>query len=184
MDAPDGRSALLVPEASGGRLASDPENCIIEPPSFFVDAAAPNPEGLPVRPSSAVAASGTTPRTAASPLTREVTAFLNGWADAWSRREADAWLGFYADEYAPAGYEDAASWREAQRSRFEIPASTRIDANSVEVEPMPDGSVRARFVQYFGEAPDQRSVSKELMLVPARSAARWIVIQERIVEVL
>jgi len=184
LDAPDTRSALLVPEGSGGRLASDPDNCIIEPPSFFVDAAAPNPEGLPVRPSSAVAVAGSTPQPAASPLTREVASFLNAWADAWSRRDADAWLGFYADEYVPAGYEDAASWREEQRRRFEVPASTRVDANSVRVEPMPDGSVRARFVQHFGEAPDERSVAKELVLVPARTAARWMITQERIVEVL
>lgn len=184
LDAPDTRSALLVPEASGGRLANDPDNCIIEPPSFFIDAAAPNPAGLPVRPSSKVAAAGGTPQPAASPLTREVTTFLNTWADAWSRRDASAWLGFYADEYAPVGYEDATSWREAQRSRFEVPASTRVDANSVDVEPMPDGSVRARFVQHFGEAPEQRSVAKELTLVPARTAARWVIVQERIVEVL
>ena len=184
LDAPDTRGALLVPEASGGRLASDPDNCIIEPPSFFIDAAASNPEGLPVRPSSAAAAAGSVPRSAASPLTREISAFLDDWAEAWSRRDAGAWLGFYADEYAPAGYEDAASWREEQRRRFEIPASTRVDADSVRVEPMPDGTVRTQFVQHFGEVPDQRSVSKELTLAPTGPGGGWTIVQERIVDIL
>ena len=187
MDRPDQRAALRVPEprAAGGRLANDPENCIIDPPPFYVEAGAPNPEGLPVRPSSAATGAAPTVAPAATRLTREVTAFLNEWTAAWNQRDADSWLRFYAADYAPAGYADPEEWRQEQRSRFEIPASTRIDANSVAVEPRPDGNARVRFIQHFGEAPEQRSVVKELVLEPrSRERTDWRILEERIVEVL
>ena len=187
MDRPDQRAALRVPErrGAGGRLANDPENCIIEPPPFYAEAGTPNPEGLPVRPRSAATTATGSPAPAATRLTREVTAFLNEWAAAWSQRDADTWFRFYAVDYAPAGYGGPDEWQQEQRGRFEIPASTQIDANSVAVEPRPDGNARVRFIQHFGEAPEQRSVVKELVLEP-RTGERtaWRIVEERIIEVL
>ena len=187
MDAPDQRNALRIPERRGatGRLATDADDCVIEPPLFYADAGQPNPEGLPVRPSSVAAAGVPTPATGASRVTREVTAFLNEWASAWSRRDADTWFLYYGADYAPAGYAGADEWRAEQRERFQIPATTRIDANSVTVEPQADGSARVRFTQRFGEAPEQRSVVKELVLVPrTRGGTAWRIVDERIAEVL
>lgn len=186
LDAPDPRLALRVPEhgASSGRLASDPADCIIEPPRFYADAGEPNPSGLPVRPSSIVARGEAAPQPGISRVGRDVTAFLNQWANAWSRRDADAWLQFYAVDFAPAGYAGPDEWREDQRRRFELPATTRVDANSVAVEPLQDGNARVRFIQRFGEGPDERSVVKELILVPGVQAGDWRIVQERVVEVL
>lgn len=185
LEAPDSGGALRVPEqGKGGQIASDPDDCVIEPPAFFARASEPNPEGLPIRPSSA-GQDAAAPRAGASRLTREVTDFLGEWSEAWSRRDAEAWLGFYAADYAPAGYADGEEWRAEQRSRFAVPATTRVDAGSVAVDPRPDGDVLVRFTQHFGTAPDERSVVKELMLRPVRGGDdRWQIVQEKIVEVL
>lgn len=185
LEAPASRGALRVPERGmGGQIASNPDDCVIEPPAFFARAGERNPDGLPIRPSSA-GEDAAAPRAGASRLTRELTTFLGEWSEAWSRRDADAWLGFYAADYAPAGYADGEEWREEQRSRFEVPASTRVDAGSVVVEPRSDGDVVARFTQHFGAAPDERGVVKELVLRPVGGkAADWRIVQERIVEVL
>jgi hypothetical protein len=186
LDAPDPQLALRIPEVgvAAGRLASDPANCIIEPPRFFAQAGEPNPAGLPVRPSSVAARGEPVPAPGISRVGRDVAAFLNEWAAAWSRREADAWFQFYSADYAPAGYAGPDEWRDEQRSRFEIPATTRIDPNSVAVEPLPDGQARVRFIQRFGAGPDERAVLKEVILVPGARAGEWRITQERIVEVL
>ena len=186
LNAPDRRNALRIPGApTAGRLSTDPDRCVIEPPRFYAEAGEPNPEGLPVRPSSVAAGQAPAPMPGATRVTREVTAFLSEWASAWSRRDVDNWLRYYAADYAPTGYADAEAWRAEQRERFEVPATTRIDPNRVGVEPQPDGSARVRFVQHFGEEPDVRSVVKEMVLVPrARGSAAWRIVAERIVEVL
>lgn len=187
LDAPPQRGTVRLPEVqgTGGRLASDPDNCLLEPPKFYAEADEANPDGLPVRPSSLVVAGASAPAPGATRVTREVTAFLNDWSGAWTQRDLDGWLRFYESSYAPAGYSDAAAWRDDQRGRFEIPATTRIDASSVLVEPLADGNARVRFVQRFGAAPEERSVIKEMILVPrSGNSIPWGIIDERIVEVL
>lgn len=184
LEVPNSRGALRIPEqGKGGQVASDPDNCVIEPPAYFARAGEPNPDGLPIRPSS-VQGDAAAPQPGASRLTLEVTTFLNEWSDAWSRRDADAWLGLYGAGYAPAGYADSEEWRSEQRRRFEVPATTRVDADSVSVEPQSDGDVIARFTQHFGEAPDERSVIKELVLRPVAGGAAWRIVREKIIEVL
>jgi hypothetical protein len=184
MDAPDRRAALRVPEPRAGARAAD--GCVIEPPPFYAEPGEPNPDGLPVRPS-ALAAVGGTPAAISGPtrVTREITSFLSDWADAWNRRDAGGWLQYYRPDYVPAGYASPEEWRADQRERFQQPAVTAIDANTVAVEPQPDGNARVRFTQRFGEAPARRSVVKEMVLAPeTRGGLRWQIIDESIAEVL
>lgn len=188
LNAPDRSTAMRIPEPRGaavGRIANDPDRCVIEPPIFYVEPGAPNPEGLPVRPSALAAAGVPAAAPGVSRVVREITAFLNEWASAWSQRDADTWLLFYATDYAPSGYAGAEEWRADQRERFLLPATTRIDPNSVSVEPRPDGSAQVRFVQVFGAGAEERRVVKEMILVPrTRGATIWRIVDEQIVEVL
>lgn len=187
MAAPDQRNALRIPARRGatGKLAPESDPCMIDPPAYYADAGEPNPDGLPVRPSTVAAAGIPVPAPGATRVAREVTAFLNEWASAWSLRDAETWFRYYVPDYAPVGYADADEWRAEQRERFLVPATTRIDANSVTVEPQSDGSARVRFIQHFGQAPEQRSVVKEMVLMPrTRGAATWRIVQESIAEVL
>lgn len=178
LDAPEQRGALRVPGAGavGGRLANDQGNCIIEPPSFHAAAGAASGAALPGRSAAGagIALSGTE---------AEVASFIEGWADLWSRRDADGWLALYAPDYAAAGYADATAWRNDQRQRFEVPATTRVDLATLEVEPAADSMVRARFVQRFGMPPAERAVRKELVLFPY-DGGNWLIIDERVLDVL
>lgn len=178
LDAPEQRGALRVPAAGsvGGRLADDPGNCIIDPPSYHAASDAAAGSVLPRRSSAGagIALTGTE---------AEIASFLDQWVELWNRRDADGWLGLYASDYAAAGYPDAAAWRAEQRQRFEIPASTRVDLATLEVEAGAESMVRARFVQRFGTAPAERAVRKELVLFPYDNG-RWLIIDERVLEVL
>ena len=177
MDVPERRYALRVPAPGsvGGRIANDPADCIIEPPDFYGAAAASSGS-----PRSSAAPSAASP--AAGP-TEEVGLFLQEWVERWNRRDADGWLPLYAPDYAPSGYAGPEEWRADQQRRFEVPASTRIDFDTLAVDTTADGLVRARFVQRFGQPPEERGVRKELVLLQGRDGA-WLIVDEQIIEVL
>ena len=183
LDAPDRQMALRVPArpsaADGPRL----DGCVPAPPPFFVEAGEPNPEGLPVRPGSVVAAAGS-PSATPTRVSRDVTRFIEDWAEAWERRDFNAWVLYYEPDFAPEGYESNAAWRSDQERRFEVAATTRIEAESVRVTALPDGNVRARFVQQFGLGDEVRAVVKELVLMPRPRGSGWLITEDYVVEVL
>ncbi len=186
---PQGSAAMNIPGGAprGGGSRGD-GRCIAEPPEYYADANQPNPDGLPPAPGAA-AAPVTAAATAGSGsgvslVSQEVAGFLEAWADAWSRREADDWLAFYAADYAPVGYDSPQAWRDAQRERFQIPAVTTVEQDSLEVETDDRGRTTARFVQRFGQPPEVRSVVKEMVLEPSPAGRGWQIIDERIVDIL
>jgi hypothetical protein len=162
------------------------------PPRFFARQGDPNAEGLPVSavvdsPAPAEQRAGRGPSTrelipGASVLTNDVAAFVSDWASLWTARNANEWLKFYADDFVQAGYQSHADWEATQRERFQTPASTEVPLDTLQVESMDGDRVRAAFVQRFGSAPTFRSVQKELML--ERRGGRWVIVEERILDVL
>ena len=184
MDAPDRQMALRVPDArvAPGRPMDDPGGCIVEPPSFFAEPGEPNPDGLPVRPA-AVKGDGAS-RAAPSRVTRDVTRFIEDWAEAWGKRDFSAWVQFYEPDFTPEGYYSYAAWPSDQERLFEVDATTRIDPDSVRVNVLTEGRVRVRFVQQFGLGEQERAVVKELLLPPQTQGAGWLIAEDYVVEVL
>jgi hypothetical protein len=181
-DRPDQRAALRVPPPSD---RPDSDGCPIEPPRFYAEAGEPNPDGLPIRPGSLEGRAPAARRTIApAQVTREVTAFIESWADAWSRRDFQTWALYYEPEFAPEGYSNKDAWRADQARRFQIPATTRVDSGSVEVDMLTGGSVRARFTQHFSAGGEDRSVLKELVLKPYDGATAWLIVNDRVIDFL
>ncbi len=190
LDAPEDNGLMNVP---GGAVSADAlDKCMESPPNYYARAGEPNAEGLPVSAvvgsSVAVAeASGRAPDTremipGASVLTNDVAAFVTNWAALWTARDADDWLGMYRDDFVQPGFQSHADWVATQRDRFQTPASTEVPLDTLQVEPLAGDRARAEFVQRFGSAPTFRSVKKELVL--ERQQNRWVIAQERILDVL
>lgn len=184
MNAPDRQMALRVPDArvAPGRPMQDPDGCIVEPPSFYAEPGEPNPDGLPVRPAAVAGADGAS-RAAPSRVTRDVTRFVEGWAEAWGKRDFDAWVQFYEPDFTPEGYDSNAAWRGDQEKLFEVEATTRIDPDSVRVNLLTEGRVRVRFMQHFGLGDQERAVVKELVLIPQTRGAGWLIAEDYVIEV-
>jgi hypothetical protein len=187
---PDDQSLEIPGGGAGGQGGAKDSSgrCLGEPPRYYAEAGETD-AGLPPRPgsevpASAAAAAGAGPLAGASRLTLDVAAFLEQWADAWNRRDADAWIEYYQTDFAPAGYGSHEDWVAAQRQRFEIPAVTEVDTDSLGVETEADGTVRARFVQRFGTPPDVRGVVKEMVLEPRPQGRGWRIASERIADIL
>lgn len=190
LDRPQDNGLMTVPGAGAGPAV--PDKCMEAPPRFFAKQGDPNTEGLPVSavvdsPLAAEQQAGRGPSTrelipGASVLTNDVAAFVTDWAALWTARDADEWLSFYADDFVQAGYQSHADWEATQRERFQTPARTEVPLDTLEVETTDGDRVRAVFVQRFGSAPTFRSVEKELLL--ERRSGRWVITEERILDVL
>jgi hypothetical protein len=185
MDAPDRQMALRVPAPRGAsdRPGDALDGCIPGAPPFFAEAGEPNPEGLPVRPGSMAVVAGQ-PRAAPTRVSRDVIRFIEDWAETWGRRDFDAWVQFYEPDFTPEGYESHAAWRNDQARRFEVAATTLVEPDSVRVNVLPDGNVRARFVQQFGIGEEVRAVVKELVLMPRPRGSGWLITEDYVVEIL
>jgi hypothetical protein len=198
LEEPDPNMAMPVPDGPRKAVVTYGDGiCLERPPAYYAQPGAPNPEGLPVaqlamvEPSPMVqgmgqgdsGGSGPVLIPGASVLTNQIAQLLVDWAGVWSQRDVDAYFSFYTGEFSPAGYRDHEDWRQTQRERFTFPAVTLVDLDSLEVEAQPDGSARAVFVQRFGEAPNYRSVLKEMELTEGGPAG-WQIRSERILDVL
>lgn len=63
----------------------------------------------------------------------EVVQALNAWAAAWSRKDADGYLGYYAASFDPPGRESRAAWEKTRRERIEAPKSIAVSVDSPKV---------------------------------------------------
>src|SRR5260221_471111 len=65
--------------------------------------------------------------------TAEVLKTVNGWAQAWSKKDADTYLAYYAKDFkAPRG-EGRADWEKARRARIAAPKSISVGVESPKV---------------------------------------------------
>jgi len=54
-----------------------------------------------------------------------VLAAVNGWAKAWSAKDADAYLAYYASAFQVPGGEPRAAWEATRRDRITKPGSMK-----------------------------------------------------------
>ena len=63
----------------------------------------------------------------------EVLKAVNEWAQAWSKKDAAAYLAFYAASFDPPGKESRADWEKTRRERVEAPKSIAVAVESPKV---------------------------------------------------
>jgi tetratricopeptide (TPR) repeat protein len=63
----------------------------------------------------------------------EVLEAVNAWAQAWSKKDADAYLAHYAADFDPPGKESRAAWEKARRERIQAPKSISVSVDSPKV---------------------------------------------------
>lgn len=135
--------------------------------------------------------SGGLPRTGAAAgaalvLWTGVETALDGWATAWSNRDPDAYLSFYADSFFIGRDED--TWRDLRRRRVEEPEWIDVTLDELELTlaaaPDEDDPIRVRtsFEQTYRSSSYQDVVRKELDW--AWIDGSWKIVDERSVAVL
>ena len=123
------------------------------------------------------AVSSTAPEKAGTP-----EAFLVGWADLWSAKNADAFFGLYAKDFWPT-YGDAKSFGDFEHQRRSVMTrapSIKVGVEVVKVEEK-DGKATVRFWQHYDSKTFKSRVMKSLELV--KVDGDWRIRRERLIPV-
>jgi len=116
------------------------------------------------------------PAPAADPAA-EVLKAVNAWAEAWSKKDADAYLAHYAQDFDPPGNQPRADWEKARRSRIAAPKSISVSVASPKVTMQGSDSATVTFRQTYRSDVFKGTSNKTLVLVKA--GGRWQIREEK-----
>lgn len=106
----------------------------------------------------------------------EINRALEGWRAAWSRRDIDAYLGFYAPGFVPSTDGDRNAWKEKRKAVLGRAVDIAVDVADVSVA-MPDAThATTTFKQTYRSASYRDVVTKTLQWV--RVGDRWLILRE------
>jgi tetratricopeptide (TPR) repeat protein len=132
-----------------------------------VTASAPAPKAaVPAAAVTAAAAPVIASPAAAKPLETSAPASDAdaGWAKAWSVKNTDAYLAYYAADFIPEGGLSRSAWEQQRRDRILRPKSIAVRALNPEITKVGDDRVRASFVQEYKSDSFSDQVNKVLEL--------------------
>ena len=114
------------------------------------------------------------------PLKEDVVKTLHAWANAWSRQDVNAYLGFYAQDFQTPGAVPRRAWESERRQRVEGPDSIQVTLSNIGVSMDEDKKNKAtvRFRQQYRSPTFNASTNKTIVFV--RSGERWLILQERV----
>ncbi len=175
----------LVRELVGGAAPAKPASTVVaaapapkEP--VKTETARPEPAKPPV-----IAAAEPKPapapveKPAAKPGNAEVLDTVNGWAKAWSSKNVDAYLAYYARDFKTPGGEARADWEKGRRARISAPKTIAVTVEAPMVNLAGDSQASVTFRQGY-QSDRIKSTTTTKTLVLAKSDGRWRIQQERV----
>jgi hypothetical protein len=118
------------------------------------------------------------PQRVASSAQSEVVDTVLAWAAAWSKKDARAYLAFYAKQFKPPRGEPRARWEQARRSRIIAPKSISVTIQSPKVEVRGNSTASVKFRQTYRSDVFSGNSTKTLTLV--KSDGRWLITEESV----
>ena len=113
----------------------------------------------------------------ASTATTEIVAVLNGWAKAWSKKDADAYLAYYAKEFKTPGGEPRPEWEKARRARIAAPKSISVSVDKPKVTMNGPSQAKVTFRQSYRSDVLKTNSSKTVIMT--KNDGRWQIAQEK-----
>ena len=107
----------------------------------------------------------------------EILKAVTSWAEAWSRKDADAYLLHYAKDFKTPGGEARASWEKSRRTRISAPKSIEVAIASPKVTIQGADLASVSFRQTYRSDVFKGTSSKTLVLVKADN--RWLIREEK-----
>lgn len=140
----------------------------------------------PTRLKSTAAAAMLAPAQSASPVTSPVAsldersqaaAIVAQWAAAWSQRDVERYLGFYAKQFVPPDNQSREAWQEKRRERILGKQRILVTVEELGVELLEGNRAIARFSQTY-EADKYREARAGKTLILAREDGAWRIAAE------
>jgi tetratricopeptide (TPR) repeat protein len=115
---------------------------------------------------------------AAADPSAEVLKVVNGWAEAWSKRDVDAYLGYYAKDFQPPAGESRAAWEKSRRERIGAAKTISVNVGSPKVTLNGANQATVSFRQAYQSDRFKATGNKTLVLVKG-AEGRWQIQQEK-----
>lgn len=107
-----------------------------------------------------------------------ISDFLHQWASAWSRGDADSYLGFYSPEFLPGENLSRQQWQARRRERLAKQKEIHVSLRSVEIVGLDEDRATVRFVQdYQSDTLNEKDVVKEMQL--QNTPDGWRIVREQ-----
>ena len=108
----------------------------------------------------------------------DVLKAVNGWAEAWSKRDVDAYLGYYAKDFQTPSGESRADWEKARRTRISGAKAISVGVGSPKVTMSGADKATVSFRQAYRSDSFKAVGGKTLVLVKSADG-RWQIQQEK-----
>ena len=115
-----------------------------------------------------------TPVPDAAAAGEQLKTVVANWARAWSEKDVNAYLAFYAPEYAPSGI-TRSDWEAQRRSRITEPKTIEVQISNLKVEQV-GAMATATFRQAYRSDRHQSTASKTLTF--ALQDGQWRIVGE------
>jgi hypothetical protein len=99
------------------------------------------------------------------------------WAAAWSAKNADSYLSFYADDFKTPAGETRATWEAARKERINAPKFIRVDVRILSTQFIDSNHAVVKFHQSYKSSHLKSSGNKTLLLV--KTGGKWLIQEER-----
>jgi tetratricopeptide (TPR) repeat protein len=116
------------------------------------------------------------PAPAADP-TADILEAVNGWAEAWSKKDVDGYLGHYAKSFDPPGGQSRADWEKTRRARIEAPKEISVEIASPKVTMQGSDTALVSFRQTYRS--DRFNGTSNKALTMTKSDGRWLIREEK-----
>ncbi len=114
----------------------------------------------------------------AADATADILNMVNGWAQAWSKKDVNAYLGYYAKDFKTPGSEPRAQWEKTRRARIEGAKSISVGVSAARVSMNGASQATVSFRQAYRSDRLKVNSSKTLVLEKAPDG-RWQIQQEK-----
>ncbi|MBI5430274.1 MAG: tetratricopeptide repeat protein [Nitrosomonadales bacterium] len=118
-----------------------------------------------------------TPAPKAADSSKEIIKTVNAWAAAWSAKDVDHYLSFYADDFKTQGGESRAAWKASRQERISKPKSIHVSISKVTVNLTDNDHATVQFRQSYRANHLKASGAKTLLM--AKSGGKWLIQEER-----
>ena len=107
----------------------------------------------------------------------EVLKAVNGWAAAWSKKDADGYLSYYAKDFKTPGGEAREAWENTRRTRITAPKSISVSLASPKVTMNGADRATVSFRQTYKS--DKLNSNSNKTLVMVKSDGGWKIVEEK-----
>ncbi len=103
---------------------------------------------------------------------------MRGWAEAWSKKDVDAYLTFYARDFKTPKGEPRGEWEKARRQRITAPKRIEVGVEELKVNAIDANGATISFRQHYRSDSLKADTNKTLVMV--RVDGKWLIRQERV----